>query len=71
VIPQLGSEADKRTSAPPPPPRPGAFAQTVTHVTNPLGGATFYVNPDWINEVKSAAAAQPTGSTLANQMAAS
>ena len=47
---------------------PGAFAQTVTHATNPFAGATFYVSPDWTNEVKTAAAAQPAGSTLANQM---
>ena len=47
---------------------PGAFAQTVTHVTNPFAGATFYVNPDWTNEVKSASAAQPGGSALAQQM---
>jgi cellulose 1,4-beta-cellobiosidase len=46
---------------------PGAFAQTVTHVTNPFAGATFYVNPDWTNEVKTASAAQ--SGTLANQMA--
>jgi cellulose 1,4-beta-cellobiosidase len=45
----------------------GAFAQTVSHVTNPFAGATFYVNPDWTNEVGTAAAGQPT--TLANQMA--
>jgi len=48
---------------------PGAFAQTVTHVTNPFAGATFYVNPDWTNEVKTASAAQPGGSALAQQMA--
>jgi len=46
---------------------PGAFAQTVTHVTNPFAGAQFYVNPDWTNEVKTAAAGQPAA--LANQMA--
>ena len=46
---------------------PGVFAQTVTHVTNPFAGAQFYVNPDWTNEVKTAAAGQPT--TVANQMA--
>jgi cellulose 1,4-beta-cellobiosidase len=47
---------------------PGAFAQT--HVTNPFQGAMFYVNPDYaVKEVGAAAAAQPAGSTLANQMA--
>jgi len=45
---------------------PGAFAQTVTHVTNPFAGAQFYVNPDWTNEVATATVGQPT--TLANQM---
>ena len=45
----------------------GAFAQTVTHVTNPFAGAQFYVNPDWTNEVKTAATGQ--SATLANQMA--
>lgn len=44
----------------------GAFAQTVTHVTNPFAGAQFYVNPNWTDEVKTAAVGQPT--TLANQM---
>ena len=44
----------------------GAFAQTVTHVTNPFAGATFYVNPDWTNEVKTAAAT--SSGTLAAQM---
>jgi len=44
----------------------GAFAQTVSHVTNPFAGAQFYVNPDWTNEVATAAAGQPA--TLANQM---
>src|SRR3954471_9460209 len=48
---------------------PSAFAQSVTHVTNPFAGATFYVNPDWTNEVNSASAAQPAGSALAKQMA--
>ena len=48
---------------------PAAFAQTVTHVTNPFAGAQFYVNPDWTKEVQTASAAQPAGSTLANQMA--
>jgi cellulose 1,4-beta-cellobiosidase len=48
---------------------PSAFAQSVTHVTNPFAGATFYVNPDWTNEVNSASAAQPANSTLAKQMA--
>jgi len=38
------------------------------HVTNPYAGATQYVSPDWANEVKSVAAAQTSGSTLANQM---
>jgi cellulose 1,4-beta-cellobiosidase len=36
----------------------GAFAQTVTHVTNPFANATFYVNPDWTNEVATAGAGQ-------------
>src|SRR5689334_18211281 len=45
---------------------PGAFAQTVTHVTNPFAGAKFYVNPDWTNEVATASAAQ--SGTLAQQM---
>jgi len=44
----------------------GAFAQTVSHVTNPFAGAQFYVNPDWTNEVATAAAGQPAA--LANQM---
>jgi cellulose 1,4-beta-cellobiosidase len=48
---------------------PGAFAQTVTHVTNPFAGASFYVNPDWTNEVKTASAAQPAGGALSQQMA--
>jgi cellulose 1,4-beta-cellobiosidase len=47
----------------------GAFAQTVTHVANPFQGATFYVNPDYANEVKTAIAAQPAGSALSQQMA--
>ena len=44
---------------------PAAFAQ---HVANPFAGATVYVNPDYTNEVKSAIATLPAGSTLANQM---
>lgn len=46
---------------------PGAFAQ-VTHVSNPYAGATAYVSPDYANEVSTAIAAQPAGSTLAEQM---
>jgi len=38
---------------------PRAFAQTVTHVTNPFAGAQFYVNPDWTSEVNTAKAGQP------------
>ncbi|MGH9562485.1 MAG: glycoside hydrolase family 6 protein, partial [Terracidiphilus sp.] len=44
---------------------PAAFAQ---HVTNPYASANQYVSPDWTNEVKAAAATEPAGSTLANQM---
>ena len=44
-----------------------ALAQ-VTHVTNPYAGANVYVNPDYTNEVNTAIAAQPAGSTLALQM---
>jgi cellulose 1,4-beta-cellobiosidase len=47
---------------------PGAFAQTVTHVTNPYAGAVNYLNPDYTAEVQTAIAAQPAGSTLAQQM---
>ena len=46
---------------------PCAFAQ-VTHVTNPYAGATVYVSPDYANEVNTAIAAEPAGSTLAEQM---
>jgi len=46
---------------------PGAFAQT--HVANPYVGATVYVSPDWTKEVGTAVAAEPSGSTLAQQMA--
>ena len=45
---------------------PSAFAQT--HVTNPFVGATVYVNPDYTNEVATAIATEPAGSTLASQM---
>lgn len=48
---------------------PGAFAQTVQHVTNPYQGAINYVNPDYTAEVQTAIAAQSAGSTLAAQMA--
>ena len=44
-----------------------ALAQ-VTHVTNPYAGAIVYANPDYTNEVNTAIAAQPAGSTLALQM---
>jgi cellulose 1,4-beta-cellobiosidase len=46
---------------------PGAFAQT--HVSNPFVGAKVYVNPDYTNEVATAIATEPAGSTLASQMA--
>ena len=46
---------------------PGVFAQT--HVANPYVGATVYVSQDYANEVGTAIAAQPSGSTLAGQMA--
>ncbi len=45
---------------------PGAFAQT--HVSNPYVGAKVYVSTDWTNEVGTAVAAEPAGSTLASQM---
>ncbi len=45
---------------------PASFAQQ--HVVNPFAGATVYVNPDYTNEVNSAAATLPAGSALANQM---
>jgi len=35
---------------------PGAFAQTVTHVTNPYLGAVNYLNPDYTAEVQTAIA---------------
>jgi cellulose 1,4-beta-cellobiosidase len=47
---------------------PTAFGQ-VTHVSNPFSGATVYLNPDYSTEVKTAIAAEPAGSTLAEQMA--
>ena len=47
---------------------PGTFAQ-VTHVSNPYAGATVYASPDYVTEVNTAIAAEPAGSTLANQMA--
>lgn len=47
---------------------PCAFTQ-VTHVTNPFGGATQYVNPDYVSEVDTAIASQSSGSTIAAQMA--
>jgi cellulose 1,4-beta-cellobiosidase len=47
---------------------PSAFAQ-VTHVANPYAGATVYVSPDYATEVNTAIAAEPAGSTLADQMA--
>jgi cellulose 1,4-beta-cellobiosidase len=46
---------------------PSAFAQT--HVANPYSGATQYLNPDYTAEVNTAIAAEPSGSTLAKQMA--
>jgi cellulase/cellobiase CelA1 len=45
--------------------QPG-FAQS--HPANPFVGATQYVSPDYTNEVSTAVAQQPAGSTLANQM---
>jgi cellulase/cellobiase CelA1 len=45
---------------------PDVFAQT--HVTNPFVGAKVYLNPDYTTEVNTAVAAQPAGSTLAEQM---
>ena len=46
---------------------PSAIAQT--HVANPFVGAKVYVNPDYTNEVATAIATEPAGSTLAGQMA--
>jgi cellulose 1,4-beta-cellobiosidase len=44
---------------------PGVSAQ---HVVNPFAGATVYVNPDWTNEVNTAIATEPAGSTIAEEM---
>jgi len=42
---------------------------TAQHVPNPFAGATLYVNPDYTNEVKNAAAqTQASNATLAAQM---
>lgn len=45
---------------------PATYAQ---HVANPYAGAIQYLNPDYTTEVNGAIAQQPSGSTLAKQMA--